>query len=142
MRESAPMLGTHQVEKTHFLKFGTFMRRFKIDELPQLINYIKGDILLIGPRPGLPNQEELRIYREKYNVFTVKPGITGLAQVLGYDMSNPKLLAMIDNLYVNQRTLKLDITIFLATFFNHFRMKLYKRYSYNIKQFKDKLDYV
>ena len=142
MRESAPMLGTHQVEKTHFLKFGTFMRRFKIDELPQLINYIKGDILLIGPRPCLPNQEELRIYREKYNVFTVKPGITGLAQVLGYDMSNPKLLAMIDNLYVNQRTLKLDITIFLATFFNHFRMKLYNRYSYNIKQFKDKLDYV
>ena len=142
MRKSAPVLGTHQVNKTYHLKSGSLMRKFKIDELPQLINYIKGDIFLVGPRPGLPNQEELKIYREKYNVFSIKPGITGLAQVLGYDMSNPKLLAMIDNLYVNQRTYKLDITIFLATFFNHFKMKLDSKYKSNIKQLKDVLDNV
>ena len=142
MDKSAPNLGTHQVEITHQLKFGSIIRRLKIDELPQLINYINGDILLVGPRPGLPNQEKLKIYREKYGVFKVKPGITGLSQVLGYDMSNPKLLAMIDSLYIKQRTNKLDIIIFFATFLHPFKKKLYEKYRNNIKEFKDKLDYV
>jgi len=142
MDKSTPNLGTHQVEITHQLKFGSIIRRLKIDELPQLINYIKGDILLVGPRPGLPNQKELEIYREKYGVFMVKPGITGLSQVLGYDMSNPKLLAMIDSLYIKQRTTKLDITIFFATFLHPFKKKLYEKYRNNIQEFKDKLNYV
>lgn len=142
MDKSTPNLGTHQVEITHQLRFGSIIRRLKIDELPQLINYIKGDILLVGPRPGLPNQEELKIYREKYGVFKVKPGITGLSQVLGYDMSNPKLLAMIDSLYIKQRTTKLDIIIFFATFLHPFKKKLHEKYRNNIKEFKDKLNYV
>lgn len=142
MYKSAPNLGTHQVNKNYELRFGSFLRKFKIDELPQLINYLKGDILLVGPRPGLPNQKELKNYREKYNVFDVRPGITGLAQVLGYDMSNPKLLALIDNLYIKQKTIKLDAIIFFATFFKPFRNKLREEFGYSINQFKDEMNHV
>lgn len=142
MDKSAPNDGTHQVEKTHHLKFGAILRKLKIDELPQLINYLKGDILLIGPRPGLPNQKDLETYRDAYNVFDIKPGITGLAQVLGYDMSNPELLALIDNLYIKEKTIKLDIMIFFATFFSKIKMKLNKKYSCSIKQFIDDLNHV
>ena len=142
MYKSAPNDGTHHVEKTHHLKFGAILRKLKIDELPQLINYLKGDILLIGPRPGLPNQKDLEAYRDVYNVFDIKPGITGLAQVLGYDMSNPELLALIDNLYIKERTIKLDIMIFFATFFSKIKMKLNKKYSCSIKQFIDDLNHV
>ena len=142
MYKSAPNLGTHQVNKNYELRFGSFLRKFKIDELPQLINYIKGDILLVGPRPGLPNQKELKNYREKYNVFDVRPGITGLAQVLGYDMSNPKLLALIDNLYIKQKTIKLDTIIFFATFFKPFRNKLRKKFSHSISKFTDNMNHV
>ena len=137
MYKSTPNLGTHEIKNSHHLRSGSIFRKLKIDELPQLINYIKGDIDLVGPRPGLPNQEELRKYREKYNIYDFKPGITGLAQVLSYDMSNPKLLAMIDNLYIEQKNIKLDITIFFATFFNVFKKKLNKRFAQNIEKFKD-----
>jgi lipopolysaccharide/colanic/teichoic acid biosynthesis glycosyltransferase len=136
MYKSTPNLGTHEIEKIHHLKFGSLLRKLKIDELPQLINYIKGDINLIGPRPGLPNQKKLRTYREKYNVYHINPGITGLAQVLGYDMSNPKLLAMIDNLYIKEKTNKLDITIFFATFFPAFQKKLHISYDHIIQKFQ------
>lgn len=136
MYKSTPNLGTHEIEKIHHLKFGSLLRRLKIDELPQLINFIKGDINLIGPRPGLHNQDELRTYREKYDVYDINPGITGLAQVLGYDMSNPKLLAMIDNLYIKEKTIKLDITIFFATFFTAFQKKLHINYDHIIEKFQ------
>ena len=142
MYKSTPNLGTHEVNKIHHLKFGIFIRKLKIDELPQIINYIIGDINLIGPRPGLINQEKLKQQREKFNIYNSKPGITGLAQVLGYDMSNPELLAMIDDLYIRQKTTKLDITIFLATFFSIFRKKLNQKYGDNIQEFKDQLNYV
>lgn len=142
MNKSAPNDGTHKVRKTYHLKSGTILRKLKIDELPQIINYIKGDILLVGPRPGLPNQKDLETYRDAYNVFDVKPGITGLAQVLGHDMSNPELLAFIDNLYIKEKTIKLDIMIFFATFFSKIETKLNKKFSCNIKQFEDDLNHV
>lgn len=142
MHKNAPNLGSHQVQKIHHLKFGSLIRKIKIDELPQLINYIRGDISIIGPRPGLPNQKELKFYRDKYKIFNSKPGITGLAQVLGYDMSNPELLASIDNLYLAEKTNKLDITIFFATFFSFPKKKLYKDYGNKINQLKNELNNV
>jgi O-antigen biosynthesis protein WbqP len=142
MYKSTPSLGTHQIGSIHHLKSGSFIRKLKIDELPQLINYIKGDINLVGPRPGLPNQIDLKKYREKFNIYDFKPGITGLAQVLGYDMSDPNLLAMIDNLYIKQKSTKLDITIFFATFFSVFNKKLNKRFAQKIEQFKDHIKHV
>lgn len=132
MYKSAPNLGTHEVANNYHLKFGSILRRFKIDELPQLLNVIKGDLVLVGPRPSLPIQTELREVRKEYNIFSVYPGVTGLSQVLGYDMSNPKLLAKLDGIYVLNKNTKLDLMIFFATFSTIYRHKLEV-------QFKDEL---
>lgn len=136
MHKTAPNLGTHEVENSYYLKFGSILRKFKIDELPQLLNVVKGDLDLIGPRPGLPNQLELRKARKEYNIFSVNPGITGLSQVLGFDMSNPKTLAKLDSIYISNKNFKLDILIFLATFSSIFRKNLERRFSDEIKLLK------
>ena len=75
---------------------GAFVRRTKLDELPQLWNVLRGEVSLIGPRPGLFNLKELIAERAKPGVFVARPGITGLAQVQGIDMSTPELLASKD----------------------------------------------
>ena len=100
------------------LKNGKWIRKLKLDEFPQLINVLIGDLNLVGPRPGLKNQDELLKSRSKKNIFSTKPGITGLAQILGYDMSDPKLLAEIDALYIKNQTVRLDTIILFGTFFN------------------------
>jgi lipopolysaccharide/colanic/teichoic acid biosynthesis glycosyltransferase len=100
----------------HRLKVGVLIRKIKLDEFPQLLNVIKGDINLVGPRPGLLNQELLLKFRSEREIFKVKPGITGLAQVMGYDMSNPKKLSEIDELYVCKKSFRIDALILLATF--------------------------
>lgn len=92
-----PSLSTHLISKGSVTNFGKFIRKLKLDELPQLINVINGEMSLVGPRPCLTNQKELIIEREKYNLFSVKPGITGLSQINGIDMSNPKRLSEIDH---------------------------------------------
>jgi O-antigen biosynthesis protein WbqP len=138
MHKSAPNLGTHEVANAYYLNIGSIIRRIKIDELPQLVNYLKGELELIGPRPGLPSQVKLKEYRDAYNIFNVKPGITGLAQVLGYDMSNPRALAMIDSLYIKNRSIQLDVKIFFATFFNSYRAALYLSFENEIKQIIEK----
>jgi lipopolysaccharide/colanic/teichoic acid biosynthesis glycosyltransferase len=75
---------------------GALLRRTKLDELPQLWNVLLGDMSLVGPRPGLFNQHELTAARDAQGVFAARPGITGLAQVNGIDMSTPELLAKTD----------------------------------------------
>lgn len=134
MYKSAPNLGTHQVDTSNYLFFGALLRKIKIDELPQLINYLKGDLTLVGPRPGLVNQIELKEYRDFYNIFNVKPGITGLAQILGYDMSNPKLLAKIDNLYIKNKSTALDAKIFFGTFIKPIRSSIYLKFKDEIEE--------
>lgn len=121
MKNLTPNLGTHEINLSNHLKVGVYLRKFKIDELPQLINYIKGDVQLVGPRPCLPNQKELVNLREENQIFDINPGITGLAQVLGYDMSDPRSLLQIEKIYVDKKTLKLDLLIFFSTFFNYFK---------------------
>ena len=92
------------------------IRKIKLDEFPQLLNVIKGEINLVGPRPGLPNQDLLLRHRSEREIFKIKPGITGLAQVMGYDMSTPEQLSAIDEMYVNKKSFKVDALILLATF--------------------------
>lgn len=121
MNNLTPNLGTHEIKLSNHLRIGVYLRKFKIDELPQLINYIKGDVQLVGPRPCLPNQKELVNLREKNQIFDIKPGITGLAQVLGYDMSDPRSLLQIEKIYADKKTLKLNLLIFFSTFFNYFK---------------------
>ena len=95
MSPNTPSVGTHLTNPDSITFYGKFLRRSKLDELPQLWNVIKGEMSLVGPRPGLPNQLRLTNAREKLGVFNVKPGITGLSQISGVDMSTPKLIAEI-----------------------------------------------
>ena len=81
MRPDTASVATHQVNPAAITPFGRFLRRSKLDELPQLWNVLKGDMSLVGPRPCLPNQTELVHERERRGVFVARPGITGLAQV-------------------------------------------------------------
>ena len=96
-------------------KFGNILRKFKLDELPQSYNIIKNEMTLIGPRPCLASQNELIRERNKKDIFSVKPGITGLAQINNIDMSNPKKLALWDERYVKIRCIILDIKIAIYT---------------------------
>ena len=91
MKNGTPNKGTHEIQHDSYLTIGRFVRKIKLDEFPQLINVLKGDLNLIGHRPGLRNQVILRDYRDSLSVFDHKPGITGLSQVTGHDMSDPKL---------------------------------------------------
>lgn len=96
MKVDTASVATHLASSTSITKFGNFLRKTKLDELPQLWNVLKGEMSLVGPRPCLFNQDELIVERQKRHVFTVRPGITGLAQVNEIDMSTPELLAETD----------------------------------------------
>jgi O-antigen biosynthesis protein WbqP len=96
MRPNTATIATHLVDASEVTKLGHFLRRTKLDELPQLWNVLRGEMSLVGPRPCLLNQHELITERASRDVFAVCPGITGLAQVNGVDMSTPKLLAQLD----------------------------------------------
>lgn len=96
MRPGTPSVATHLAETTAITPFGSFLRRTKLDELPQLWNVLKGNMSLVGPRPCLPSQTELIAERAARGVFEARPGITGLAQIHGIDMSNPEKLAQVD----------------------------------------------
>jgi lipopolysaccharide/colanic/teichoic acid biosynthesis glycosyltransferase len=90
-------VATHLADTSAITPFGRFLRRTKLDELPQLWNVLRGDMSLVGPRPCLLNQDELIRERAKHGVFSVRPGMTGLAQVQGIDMSDPVLLSRTDH---------------------------------------------
>lgn len=96
MRPGTASVATHLASSNDITPFGRFLRRTKLDELPQLWNVLKGEMSLVGPRPCLFNQQELIEERAKRGVFDARPGITGLAQVNGIDMSTPALLAETD----------------------------------------------
>jgi len=96
MRPETGSVGTHEVNPDQVTTWGKLLRKTKIDELPQLWNVLKGEMSLVGPRPCLPNQIALIQERQRLGVFNVRPGITGLAQIQGIDMSKPELLAQTD----------------------------------------------
>jgi lipopolysaccharide/colanic/teichoic acid biosynthesis glycosyltransferase len=89
-------VASHLASSASITPMGAFLRKTKLDELPQLWNVLKGEMSLVGPRPGLFNQEELTAAREMKGVYDVRPGITGEAQVNDIDMSTPVLLAETD----------------------------------------------
>lgn len=106
MKKDTVSVASHLASSASITKFGHFLRKTKLDELPQLWNVLKGEMSLVGPRPGLFNQEELTKERDERGVYSVRPGITGLAQINEIDMSTPKLLAetdrkMIDTLNIS-----------------------------------------
>lgn len=107
---------THETSSSAITKVGAFLRRTKLDELPQIMNLLRGDLALVGPRPCLPNQTELIRERERRGVYRIKPGITGYAQINDIDMSEPKVLATWDERYCALRSISFDINILIATF--------------------------
>ena len=98
-------VASHLASTASITKLGGFLRKTKIDELPQLINVLKGEMSFVGPRPNLFNQEELINERDSRGVYDVLPGITGLAQVNTIDMSTPKLLAETDQKMIETLTI-------------------------------------
>lgn len=96
MRPDTASVASHLADASAVTKLGHFLRRNKLDELPQLWNVLRGEMSLVGPRPCLCNQTELINERASRGVFAARPGITGLAQINGIDMSTPKLLAQTD----------------------------------------------
>ncbi|MDB2531609.1 sugar transferase [Alphaproteobacteria bacterium] len=96
MSKNTETVASHFVSCASITPLGKFLRKTKLDELPQLWNVLKGEMSLVGPRPNLLNQHELINAREILGVYSVRPGITGLAQIRGIDMSTPELLARTD----------------------------------------------
>jgi O-antigen biosynthesis protein WbqP len=105
MRPDTASVASHLADVSAVTGLGMFLRRTKLDELPQLWNVLKGEMSLVGPRPCLFNQAELIVERRSRGVFEARPGITGLAQVSNIDMSTPKLLAETDARMLKELTM-------------------------------------
>jgi len=108
-------VASHLASSASITKTGAFLRKTKLDELPQLWNVVWGDMSLVGPRPNLFNQEELIQERSGLDVYDARPGITGLAQINDIDMSTPKLLAETDSNMLKNLTLQKYFYYILAT---------------------------
>ena len=96
MNVGTASVATHLADQNSITKFGHILRKTKIDELPQLLNVLKGEMSIVGPRPNLMSQSEVIAEREKHNVYAYLPGITGLSQINHIDMSKPQILAEMD----------------------------------------------
>ena len=115
MKVDTKSVATHLADSASITKLGGFLRKTKLDELPQLWNVLLGDMSLVGPRPCLPTQQELITERAQRGVFNVRPGITGLAQVNCIDMSTPKLLAETDAKMIAEFSLKQYFSLVIKT---------------------------
>ena len=116
MKLETMSVATHLAEPGAITPFGRFLRRSKLDELPQLWNVVRGEMSMVGPRPCLFSQQELIECRAARGAFKVRPGITGLAQVHGVDMSTPELLAekdqqMLETMSIRNYFLYLILTV-------------------------------
>lgn len=98
-------MATHLMKDLKLSSYSNFLRKSKLDEIPQLLNVLVGDMSLVGPRPCLANQTLLINERKKRNIFSVKPGITGLAQIYEIDMETPILLARIEAKMINNMSI-------------------------------------
>jgi O-antigen biosynthesis protein WbqP len=124
MRTDTPKdMPTHMLKdaKNYITKFGGFMRKTSIDELPQIINILKGEMSIIGPRPALWNQEDLIEERDKYGANSVKPGLTGWAQVNGRDELEIPVKAKYDGEYIEKMSFIFDMKVFFRTVIKVFK---------------------
>jgi lipopolysaccharide/colanic/teichoic acid biosynthesis glycosyltransferase len=115
MKKDTASVASHLASASAITSFGRFLRRTKLDELPQLWNVLKGEMSLVGPRPCLYNQDELIAERASRGVFEARPGITGLAQVNDIDMSTPRLLAETDQKMLGELTVAAYFRYILLT---------------------------
>jgi len=120
MKKNTPNVATHLLSNPdqYLLKIGKFIRKTSLDELPNLINIIKGDMVFVGPRPALYNQDDLMILRVSTGVDKLKPGITGWAQINGRDDISLEKKVQLEQEYMNKRSTLFDIEIIIKTFTN------------------------
>jgi lipopolysaccharide/colanic/teichoic acid biosynthesis glycosyltransferase len=115
MHPETKQAGTHEISPDAVTPIGHVLRKTKIDELPQVWNILRGEMSVVGPRPCLPAQVEVVAQRRVQGVFAMVPGITGLAQVQGIDMSTPERLAQTDAEYMRSRSFWGDVRLIILT---------------------------
>ena len=123
MKKSAPNIATDLLKNSedYILNSGKLIRKLSIDELPNLINIVKGEMNFVGPRPALPSQTELNLKREQLGIHKLKPGITGWAQINGRDEISIDKKVELDYYYLQNKSFLLDIKIIFLTFFKVFK---------------------
>ncbi len=119
MRRGVKNVATAELKnpEKYITKSGKILRKTSLDELPQLFNVLIGDMSFVGPRPLIPEEKEIRELRKKYNVYTVRPGITGWAQINGRDSLDIEEKALFDKEYIDKQSIGFDIKILFRTVF-------------------------
>ena len=125
MKKSTPNVATHLLDNPsqYILKVGSFLRKLSLDELPNLINIVKGDMVFVGPRPALYNQDDLMALRVAAGVDKLKPGLTGWAQINGRDEISLEEKVALEKEYLNRKSFWFDAKIILLTFTSVFTSK-------------------
>jgi O-antigen biosynthesis protein WbqP len=120
MKKNTPNVATHLLTnpEQYLLKIGKFIRKTSLDELPNLINIIKGEMVFVGPRPALYNQDDLMALRVAAGVDKLKPGITGWAQINGRDEISIEEKVALEEEYLKRKSFLFDIYIIFKTFTN------------------------
>lgn len=120
MKKNTPNVATHLLVNPdkYLLKIGRFIRKTSLDELPNLINIVKGEMVFVGPRPALYNQDDLMQFRVATGVSKLKPGITGWAQINGRDEISIPDKVKLEQEYLYRKSMLLDIEIIIKTFTN------------------------
>ena len=120
MKKNTPNVATHLLENpaSYLLRIGGALRKLSLDELPNLINIIKGEMVFVGPRPALYNQDDLMALRVAVGVDKLKPGITGWAQINGRDDISIEKKVQLEQEYMHKRSTLFDIEIIIKTFTN------------------------
>ena len=118
MKKNTPNVATHLLinPDQHLLKIGKFIRKTSLDELPNLINIIKGEMVFVGPRPALYNQDDLMVLRVAAGVDNLKPGITGWAQINGRDEISIDAKVALEKEYLEKKSIWFDLVIVVRTF--------------------------
>jgi len=125
MKKNTPNVATHLLTnpEQYLLKIGGILRKLSLDELPNLINIIKGDMVFVGPRPALYNQDDLMALRVANGVDKLKPGITGWAQINGRDDISIEKKVQLEQEYMSRKSILFDIEIIFKTFTSVLRSK-------------------
>ncbi len=125
MKKNTPNVASHLLDnpEQYLLKIGKFIRKTSLDELPNLINIIKGEMVFVGPRPALYNQDDLMTLRVATGVDKFKPGITGWAQINGRDDISIAHKVELEQEYIYKKSFLIDVEILIKTFANVFMRK-------------------
>jgi len=120
MKKNTPNVATHLLENPdqYLLKIGKLIRKTSLDELPNLVNIIKGEMVFVGPRPALYNQDDLMEFRVATGVSKLKPGITGWAQINGRDEISIARKVQLEQEYLHKKSFLFDVVILIKTFTN------------------------